>query len=68
MIAIKHLKELHKINPDISAEDLIKLAEYYVEMSKSCVNEIKNCGDSVKIFKNGNIEVKDYKKGVNNEI
>ena len=44
MIAIKHLKELHKINPDISAEDLIGLAEYYVEMSKSCVNDIKNCG------------------------
>ena len=59
MIAIKHLKELYKINPDISAEDLIKLAEYYVEMSKSCVNDIKNCGDSVKIFYNGNIEVKD---------
>lgn len=68
MIAIKHLKELHKINPDISAEDLIKLAEYYVEMSKSCVNDIKNIGGIVKIFKNGNIEVKDYKKGENNEI
>ena len=68
MIAIKHLKELHKINPDISAEDLIKLAEYYVEMSKSCVNEIKNCGDSVKIFYNGNVEIKDYKKGKNDEI
>lgn len=62
MIAIKHLKELHKINPDISAEDLIKLAEYYVEMSKSCVNDIKNIGASVRIFKNGNIEVKDYKE------
>ena len=68
MIAIKNLKELHKINPDISAEDLIGLAEYYVEMSKSCVNDIKNIGGSVKIFYNGNIEVKDYKKGENNAI
>ena len=68
MIAIKNLKELHKINPNISAEDLIKLAEYYVEVSKSCENDIKNCGDSVKIFYNGNIEIKDYKKGENNEI
>ena len=65
MIAIKHLKELHKINPDISAEDLIKLAEYYVEMSKSCVNDIKNTGDSVKIFYNEKIKIKDYESEVN---
>lgn len=67
MIAIKNLKELHKINPNISAEDLIKLAEYYVEVSKSCENDIKNLGDSVKIFYNGKIEIKDYKKVGTNE-
>ena len=65
MIAIKHLKELHKINPDINAKQLIQLAEYYVEMSKSCVNDIKNTGDNVKIFYNGKIEIKDYESGVN---
>lgn len=65
MIAIKNLKELHKINPDISAKQLIQLAEYYVEMSKSCVNDIKNTGDSVKIFYIGKIKIKDYESEVN---
>lgn len=65
MIKIEHLKELYRLNPDINAEQLIQLAEYYVEMSKSCVNDIKNTGDSVKIFYNGKIEIKDYESGVN---
>lgn len=63
MIAIKDLRELYKINPDISGKDLIMLAEYYVEVTRNCEYNIKNIGDKGKIFYNGRIEIKDYKRG-----
>ncbi len=51
-IAIKDLKALYEINPDINAEGLIKLANYYAlnceELEKKA-NPILNVGESVTI-------------------
>lgn len=63
MISIKVLRELCRINPDISGKALIELAECYVEVTRSCVDNIKNIGDSARFFYNGRVEIKDYKKG-----
>lgn len=65
MIKIEHLKELYKLNPDINAEQLIQLAEYYVEMSKKCVDNIVEQGETVRIYPMGNIKTKDYESEVN---
>lgn len=65
MIKIKHLKELYRLNPGISAEQLIQLAEYYVEMSKECVDNIVEQGETVRICTIGNIKIKDYESEVN---
>ena len=54
-IQFKHLKELYRINPDISASDLIKLAEYYVDTCANVDDEIKNAGESVRIITLGGI-------------
>ena len=67
MIAIKDLRELYKINPNISVENLIMIAEYYADLTRNCVDDIRNIGDRAKIFYNGRIEIKDYKKKVNND-
>lgn len=65
MIKIEHLKELYRLNPDINAEQLIQLAEYYVEMSKECVNNIVEHGEPVRIYTTSNIKTKDYESEVN---
>ena len=60
-IKIKHLKELLRINPDISAEGLIKLAEYYVDTCANVDDTIKNQGDTVRIQRVADIVVNEYK-------
>lgn len=62
-IKIKHLKELHRINPDISAGDLIKLAEYYIDTCANIDDTIKNQGDTVHIKYVPSIEVRQYVEG-----
>jgi hypothetical protein len=60
-IQFKHLKELYRINPDITAGDLIKLAEYYVDTCSNIDDTIKNQGDTVRIQRVANIVVNEYK-------
>jgi hypothetical protein len=50
-IKLYELKELYKINPDISAGDLITLAEQYVELCPlvAANSYIKNCGETITI-------------------
>ena len=60
-IQFKHLKELQRINPDISASDLIKLAEYYVDTCANIDDTIKNQGDTVRIQRVADIVVNEYK-------
>ena len=50
-IRLYELKELYKINPDISAGELIALAEQYVELCPiiAANSYIKNCGETVKV-------------------
>ena len=60
-IQFKHLKELHRINPDISASDLIKLAESYVDTCANIDDTIKNQGDTVRIQRVADIVVNEYK-------
>ena len=62
-IKFKHLKELHRINPDISAGDLIKLAEYYIDTCANVNDIIKNQGDTVHIKYVPSIEVREYIEG-----
>ena len=62
-IQFKHLKELYRINLDISASDLIKLAEYYVDTCAKIDDTIKNQGDTVHIKYVPSIEVRDYIAG-----
>lgn len=62
-IRFKHLKELHRINPDISAGDLIKLAEYYVDTCANIDDTIKNQGDTVHIKYVPSVEVREYIEG-----
>ena len=62
-ISIKNLRELLIINPDISAERLVDLAYYYVDvMEKVAENETKIIGDTVRIQTVGDIVVKEYNK------
>jgi hypothetical protein len=63
VIQFKHLKELHRINPDISASDLIKLAEYYVDTCANIDDTIKNQGDTVHVQYVPSIEVRQYVEG-----
>ena len=63
VIQFKHLKELHRINPDISAGDLIKLAEYYVDTCANIDDTIKNQGDTVHIQYVPSVEVREYIEG-----
>ena len=61
--SIKNLRAMLKINPDISAEGLIQLADYYVDvMEKVAENETKIIGDTVRIQRVGDIVVKEYDK------
>ena len=61
-ISIKNLRELLIINPDISAEGLIELADYYVDvMEKVAENEKKIIGDTVRIQRVTDLVVKEYK-------
>ena len=61
-ISIKNLRELLIINPDISAEGLVDLAYYYVDvMEKVAENETKIIGDKVRIQRVSDIVVKEYK-------
>ena len=60
-IQFKHLKELLRINPDITAENLIKLAEYYVDTCANIDDTIKNQGDTVRIQRVVDIVVNEYK-------
>ena len=62
-IQFKHLKELYRINPDISASDLIKLAEYYVDTCAKIDDTIKNQGDTVHIKYMPSVEVREYIEG-----
>ena len=62
-IQFKHLKELYRINPDISASDLIKLAEYYVDTCANIDDTIKNQGDTVHIKYVPSVEVREYIEG-----
>ncbi|MGN1125542.1 MAG: hypothetical protein ACI4S3_07335 [Candidatus Gastranaerophilaceae bacterium] len=56
MIKIEQLKEILRINPDVSAEQLVKLAEYYVKLSKECEINTKNADKSVRFYKFGKIK------------
>ena len=62
-IQFKHLKELYRINPDISASDLIKLAEYYIDTCANVDDTIKNQGDTVHIKYAPSVEVREYIEG-----
>ena len=57
-IRLYELKELYKVNPNISAEELIKLAEQYVEICANvAINSfIANSGETARIYYTGTCE------------
>ena len=48
-IEIRHLKQMLELNPNISGEKLVSLAEFYIETTQNIDGFIKNAGEIVRI-------------------